>query len=113
MGEVFFIDLEGNEIQYKDISSHVGLSAKLISENIDLKKKFIESGYKRPDLFLINEIGYISVSNDSTYGTRIVANSSKITDAQNKIIRGYLLEGGKIHYIDPEPNEFEFGDRHR
>lgn len=113
MGEVFFIDLDGNEIQFSAINSHIGLSAKLISENEDLKKQFIESGYKRPDLFLINEIGYISVSIDSIFGTRIVANSEKITDAQMKSIRGYLIEGGKIDYIDPTPDDFQFEGRHK
>ena len=112
MEEVIFIDLEGNIIEYNEICSHIGLSSKLISENEILKKLFIESGYKRPDLFLINEIGYISVSVDPNYGIRLIANSEKINSIQKEIIKNYLLDGGKISYIDVVPNSQEFGERH-
>ena len=30
-----------------------------------------------------------------------------------KSIRGYLIEGGKIDYIDPTPDDFQFEGRHK
>ena len=56
MEEVIFIDPNGNIIQYDNICSHVGVAAKLISENEELKQRYQESGCRVPNMFLISLI---------------------------------------------------------
>lgn len=97
---MIFIDLDGNIIQYGDMCSHIGLANKLINENDALKDKYINSSYSRADLFLINDIGYISVSIDPIYGIRIIVNDKKINNIQRLIMNNYLKIGAKISFIE-------------
>lgn len=112
MEEVIFIDLKGNIIQYDEICSHIGLATKLVSENQELSKAFKESGYKRADLFLINYIGYISVSVDPIYGISLVVNNNKITDIQREILFNYGRAGAKITFLDKDIGQDSMVGRH-
>lgn len=104
MEEVIYIDLDGNIIQYKNICSHIGLALKLIDENKELKYKFINSNNPRADLFIINDIGYISVSIDPIYGISMIANKKMLTDIQRTILNNYLICGAKLSLIESENN---------
>ena len=73
MEEVIFIDPNGNIIQYDNICSHVGVAAKLISENEELKQRYQESGCRVPNMFLMVYEGYIAVSVDPIYGMNLTA----------------------------------------
>lgn len=112
MEEIIFIDLEGNIIQYKEICSHIGLAVKLITENEKLKELYNKSGYIRADLFLINEIGYMSVSVDPVFGINIVVNNDIITDIQRKILMNYGIAGAKISFLDQDIGQDTMGGRH-
>lgn len=112
MEEVIFIDLEGNIIQYNEICSHVGLASKIIAENEELKEKFTNSDCKRTDLFLINEVGYISVSVDPVFGISLIANNDKITDIQRKIMMNYGIAGAKITLLDQDIGQDTLNGRH-
>ena len=107
-----FIDLDGNIIQYDEICSHIGLASKLVSENETLKELFINSNCKRPDLFLINEIGYISVSVDPVFGISLIANNQKLTDIQRTILMNYGRSGAKITFIDQNIKQNSVNGRH-
>ena len=110
--EVIFIDLDGNIVQYNEICSHVGLASKIISEDEHLKELFTNGDNKRVDLFLINEIGYISVSVDPVYGISLIANNQKITDIQRKILTNYGIAGAKITLLDQDIGQDSLNGRH-
>ena len=52
MDEIFFVDLDGNVIENKEYSSHIGLAKYILSNNKELLEEFNNSGYEREDLFL-------------------------------------------------------------
>ena len=102
MEEVIFIDPNGNIIQYDNICSHVGVAAKLISENEELKQRYQESGCRVPNMFLMVYEGYIAVSVDPIYGMNLTVNSERLTDIQKEIVRNYLISGARLSTINEE-----------
>ena len=103
--EVMFIDLSGSEIKYEDISSHIGIAYKYVSENSILLNEFKKSKFSetfRYDLFLICECGYMSASNDSVFGLRLICNSEGLTKPQEDILKNYMIAGANITYLENE-----------
>ena len=102
MEEVIFIDSNGNIKQDRDICSHIALAMKLIENDEELKQKYQSSNIKRYDLFLIQNMGYISVSVDSVYGIKLIVNNKCLTDTQRLIMNNYLKAGAKLTLTEPE-----------
>ena len=92
MEECFFIDENGKKIYDPKIESHIGLAEKILKDNPILKEQFKESGFKDPVDFLLKVCKLIKVTNQAYY-RKIVFNSSLLSNAQKKLIRGYVLDG--------------------
>ena len=111
--EVIFIDSNGNIIQYNEICSHIGLASKIISEDEHLKELFKNSKSKRTDIFLIYELGYISVSVDPVYGIYLIANYEKLTEIQRKIVLNYGISGAKMTLLNCDIEQDTMTNRHK
>jgi len=101
MEEVFFIDLNGNIISDDHISSHIGLSKKIVQNDEYLKEKFIESGYDKEDIFLLEYIGY-TLGSGMPYNRFLIINKEKTTKKQKETQFRFVQEGYAFHFTDEE-----------
>ena len=81
MDEIFFVDLDGNVIENKEYSSHIGLAKYILSNNKELLEEFNNSGYEREDLFLTEYIGY-TLGVNTEYERFLIINKEKTTRVQ-------------------------------
>lgn len=108
MEEVFFIDENGNKISCENISSHIGL-ANLIIEKKDLKKEFEQSGKYSPTEFLIENKGYIAISDIDTY-RKVTYDSEFTSEKQKRLIQYYSEEGYDFTDFAIERRKLERGE---
>ncbi len=108
MEEVFFIDKDGNKISCENISSHIGL-ANLIIEKKDLKKEFEQSGKNNPIEFLIENKGYIAISNSGIY-RKVTYDSEFVSEKQRRCIQYYAEEGYGFTDFAIEKRKLERGE---
>ncbi len=107
MDEVFFIDSNGKVLEDEHIESHIGLAKKIVDESEELKKEFIENGYEKEDLFLVDYKGYI-LGSGTNYNKFIIVNKEKTTSSQKKTALTYIEEGYHPYFTDEEIVKHKF-----
>lgn len=108
MEEVFFIDENCNKISCDNISSHIGL-ANLIIEKTDLKTEFEQSIKDNPIDFLIEDKGYIAISDSDMY-RQVTYDSEFISEKQKRFIQYYAEEGYDFTDFAIERRKLERGE---
>lgn len=99
----YFLDKDGNIIEYEDISSHIGIAKRYVESNPRLKQEFEKSGFTMPTDFLIEAKGLIQVTNESGngwYNNKIVFSASKMDAKQKRIVMGFISEGYSYDNVD-------------
>ncbi len=107
MERIFFIDLDGNIIENEEYGSHIGLAMYIIDNNENLKQAFMNSGNKKQDLFLVNDIGYI-LGSSSEYNRFLILNKEKTTTKQKQIAITFIRDGYEYYFSDDEKTKSRF-----
>lgn len=100
---VFFIDKEGNEISDNEIDYHEELARKILEDNENLNKRYIESGIKNKTLFLIAIEKYFAGSDTDRY--REISYLSPIVEKRKALLAYYYEEGYKLIDLKREYGE--------
>ena len=93
MDDAFFIDKDGNEIYSDTISSHIGLAKFILKNNQQLQEEYEKSSAHDPIDFLVQNEGYLKVSNIGYY-KKITYDSSNLSDRQKEVLDYYHFEEG-------------------
>ena len=99
----YFIDQNGNTIEYDDICSHIGIAKRYIEADPKLKQEFERSGFTLATDFLIEGKGLIQVTDGSGngwYANKIVFSASKMNPKQKQIVMGFISEGYGYDNVD-------------
>lgn len=98
MEAVFLIDKQGRRISSENISSHIGLANLIIEKDEELKKEFERSGKYNPVEFLIEDKGWMAISDDNFYNREVTYDSEFISEEQKRWMQYYHEEG--YHFTD-------------
>ncbi len=108
--EVFLINKKGEKISSPTISSHIGLSDKLIEDNEELKKEFELSGKNSTLEFLLGDKGYMAGSEIGNYYKKITYESNLASEKQKRLIQYYCGKGYRLEDLAKEKEKMERGE---
>lgn len=103
----YYFDQEGKTIEYEGISSHIGIAIQFLNDNPEIKEEFEKSKIRYPTDFLVENKGFIQVTDGSGngyYRNKIVFSASLMRPVQKRIIMGLIEEGYKPENIDFSAN---------
>ncbi len=91
----YYINKEGQYIHADGVVWHTKLAELILKSSPEIMKKFIQSGKKYPDDFLLENLGYIKVRDDEfvkecTYYSRIM-NEFQLSILERYAANGYEL----------------------
>ena len=104
----YYIDPECKTIEFEGISSHVGIARKIIEETPGLKDAFEKSKIKYPTDFLIEQKGYIQVTDDTGngfYKRKFIFSASKMTPKQKRIVMQLIDDGFSYENRDAQSQD--------
>lgn len=108
--EAYFVTGSGDKISCEDVNSHIGLANVLFEKDEKLKKEFMESGKESPLEFLLEDKGFMTVSNMEGYG-HVIYDSDLVTDEQRRWLLYFNEEGYSSKDLAIEKRELERGEK--
>lgn len=108
--EAYFVTSNGDKISCDGINSHVGLANELFKQNEQLKKEFEESGKQSPLEFLLEDKGFMTVSNMEGFG-HVIYDSDLVTDEQRRWLMYFNEEGYSSKDLAIDKKELERGEK--
>ena len=99
----YYINPDGNIVQYENMFSHIGIAMRILEENSKLKEEFESSKIKYPTDFLVENKGFIQVTNDEGngyYEKKLLFSASKMSKVQKQLIMRFIAEGYTYENID-------------
>ena len=108
--ETFFVTSSGDKISCEDVNSHIGLANVLFEKDEKLKKEFEKSGKESPLEFLLEDKGYMTVSNMEYY-KHVIYDSDLVTDEQRRWLLYFNEEGYSSKDLAIEKRELERGEK--
>lgn len=108
--EIFLIDEEGRKISSDSISSHIGLEMLVIENDKKLKEEFKNSSMDSELVFLLEDKGYMAVSQINTYYKKLTCDTRKLSEKQLEIEKKYCQKGFEINDLAIEKDKIERGE---
>lgn len=99
----YYLDQEGKVVEYEDISSHIGIAIRYIDSNPQVKAEFEKSGIRFQTDFLVQEKGFIQVTDENGngyYRNRIVFSASKMQPIQKRMVMQFIEDGYVPENVD-------------